>query len=451
MLVYLLGSGILYYTYKKIYNYLSASKSLSYNFLYRFLNKEKNNYTDEVLFEKIKEEVKKRNVSWPFMKKFQFDTDNKYVVINGEKKICLSSYAYLNLQYDEEIKLNVLKQMKKYSTGNIGPRMLSGNLTIYSDLEEKISNYYGYEKTMLCSSGYMACMSSIIGMVEKGDALIMDSKSHDSLLSGAKLSGATIFTFKHNDIKSLRYQLNKAYYSIHKKILVVVESIYSMDGDICNYPEIQKEAEKFNAKILLDEAHGLGVLGNSGRGIIELYPDLPKPDLICGTFSKTIASVGGFITSNREIINLMHYSTPGNMFTAPISVYNTCVAIESFNKLLNNSLTDRITQLHEKYYFLKNKLLEKNFNIGKTEICIIPLIFQAKSKKVKDLYHVNFNCLKLSEMMFDEGFWITPVIFPACPLFKPRIRLMARYDISEELLNDFVEKLEKNSKNLNLL
>lgn len=450
-MLYLLGILICYYPARYIYNNLSAKRSLSYKFLNGFFEKNITYDSDEVLFQKIKKNMKKNKIYWPFMRKFKMTEDPLYVEIEGEKKICMSSYGYLNLQYDKNIIDYAYERSKDYSTGNIGPRMLSGNYEIYSELENKISDFFGYQETLICSSGYMACASAVIGIVEPGDVILYDSKTHDSLMTGIKISGARSFKFKHNSLKSLENYLRLVNWISYKKILVILESVYSMDGDICEYEKMYKICKKYNALILVDEAHGLGILGKTGRGIQEIFPSTPKPDIICGTFSKTISSVGGYICSSKEKIELMHYSTPGNMFTAPISVFNAASAIMSFDKLLSGELNDSIRKLNYNSNFLKTMLVSKGFNIGYTQTSIIPLIFKSKDKSSVEIYNAMKNCINLSNLMLDEGFWLTPVIYPACPLSKPRIRMMARLDLTTEIIIEFINKLEKNAKNLNLL
>ena len=451
MIYYVLSCVLFYYPARYIYNNLIATRSMSYKFLNSFFEKNITNESDEIVFQKIKKNMKKNEIFWPFMRKFKMSKDPLYVEIDQEKKICMSSYAYLNLQYDKNIIDYAYERSKEYSSGNIGPRMLSGNYEIYSELEDKVSKFFGYEETLVCSSGYMSCASAVIGLVEPGDVILYDSKTHDSLMTGIKISGARSFKFKHNCLKSLENYLILSSLIRYRKKLVILESVYSMDGDVCNYAEMYKICKKYNAIILVDEAHGLGILGETGRGIQEIFPETPKPDIICGTFSKTISSVGGYICSSKEKIELMHYSTPGNMFTAPISVFNAACAIKSFDKLLSGDLNNSIKKLNTNSEFLKTILISKGFNIGYTETCIIPLIFKSRNKSSTEIYNAMKNCIKLSNLMLGDGYWLTPVIYPACPLSKPRIRMMSRIDLTTEIIVDFVTKLEKHAKELELL
>lgn len=448
--------GMYYYKGRKLYNYMKGTRHISYVFLDRMLKNTKCNWISNVksimderddgdIFEEIKKELIKDEIEWPFMLPFKLTGKTNEVIMGSDNKIvrCMSSYAYLDLQYDNEIKEYAIKEVRKYSSGNIGPRMLCGNLKIYEELEEKIRKYFGYEGCLLCSTGYMACMSAIIGSVEGSDVLVVDAKIHDSLLSGAKLSGASIYKFKHNDAKELEKILCRMNMKMYRKILVVVESVYSMDGDICKYDEIYKVTKKNGAKILVDEAHGLGIIGENGRGIIGMYPDF-LPDIICGTFSKSIGSIGGYICSDIKTIKMMHYATPGNMFTAPISVYNCAAAIKGFDKLIDGKLNDKIGRLQEKSIYFRKKLEEKGFNIGNSETCIIPIIFEAND--VKKLSENIKKCIRLCNKILKAGYWITPVIYPACNLYKPRIRLMCSSDLSIDYIDKFVDTLEKENR-----
>jgi 7-keto-8-aminopelargonate synthetase-like enzyme len=224
---------------------------------------------------------------WPFMKVITSEKAG-HVHHNDLPVTMISSYSYLDFAHDPEVIEAGVVAARMYGTGNHGPRMLCGNLGIHEIFEKKLAAFFRKENALAFSSGYLACMSVITGVARKGDILLMDRLCHNSLVTGAKLTEAKIVKFKHNNFKEAEALLSKESYS--GKLYIVIESVYSMDGDVGDLPAARKLADKYNGLIIMDEAHGVGAIGKTGRGGEEYYDWKYKADIICGSLTKSLGS-----------------------------------------------------------------------------------------------------------------------------------------------------------------
>lgn len=409
--------------YQQVKPYLKASKSLNHatTLIGKFIigMPLKANENEITTFNEIKDHFGKK---WPFMVKIK-DTRNEKITVEGKPCTCISSYNYLDLGRNEEIQKASIEAANAYSSGNHGPRMLCGNLQILEDLEAKISKFLNKEAALVFSSGFLACMSTISGIARKGDLLLMDKLNHASLKTGAKTCSANVQYFKHNDFADAERIIKKHKFN---RLILVIEGIYSMDGDVGNLPVARKLCDKYKGLLVIDEAHSLGTLGKTGRGTAEHFNFAAEADIICGTFTKSISSVGGFLACSREIREYYTFYAPGAVFSAPLSAYHAGAAIKSFEII--EAQPEKVEKLQKNSEYLRNKFRENGFNIGDTVSCVIPVIF-------RDINQV----IQMHSYMLSKGFFTAAVMAPACPLDSPRFRICSSASDSKELMDSIIE------------
>lgn len=409
--------------YQQVKPYLKASKSLNHatTLIGKFIigMPLKENETEITTFNEIKDNFGQK---WPFMVKIK-DTRNEKITVEGVPCTCISSYNYLDLGRNEEIQKASIEAANAYSSGNHGPRMLCGNLQILEDLEAKIAKFLNKEAALVFSSGFLACMSTISGIARKGDLLLMDKLNHASLKTGAKTCNANVQYFKHNDFEDAERIIKKHKFN---RLIMVIEGIYSMDGDIGNLPVARKLCDKYKGLLVIDEAHSLGTVGKTGRGTAEHFNFVAEADIICGTFTKSISSVGGFLACSREIREYYTFYAPGAVFSAPLSAYHAGAAMKSFEIIENHP--EKVEKLQKNSEYLRTKFRENGFNIGETVTCVIPVIF-------RDINQV----IEMHNYMLKKGFFTAAVMAPACPLDSPRFRICSTASDSKELMDKIIE------------
>lgn len=356
------------------------------------------------------------------------------VMINNSPFYMMSSYDYLGLIGHPEIELSAIKAIKKYGTGTGGVRLLTGTNELHETLEKKISDFKGTEAAMVFSSGYMANLAAICALFSNKDIVITDELVHKSILDALKLAGITHQTFRHNDMNSLKKLLAKTNSS--QRVLIIVEGIYSMDGDICRLPEIVALKEEYGALLMIDEAHSLGVLGTNGCGINDHFNIAScRIDIFTGSLSKAIPSNGGFIAAKKELILYLKHGSSPFIFSAALTPANTAAAITSM-QLMQKEIW-RFETLWKNTNQLISGLKNKSINIGRTASPVIPILFNS-----------NAEALLVAKKLFDEGFIANAIVFPAVPVNKARIRICCTAAYSPELINQFINTLHKyiNSK-----
>jgi 7-keto-8-aminopelargonate synthetase-like enzyme len=360
--------------------------------------------------------------NWPFMVPVRRTRDPQ-VTVQGKKVECISSYSYLDLCRNEEIQEAAINATKDYSSGNHGPRMLCGNLEILESLEKRLAKFLNKESSLVFSSGYLACMSCVAGVARKGDMLLMDKLCHASLKSGAKLSGANIVTFRHNDFKDAENKIKSHKY---KNLIMVIEGVYSMDGDIGNLPEARIVADKYKALLILDEAHSLGAIGKTGRGTEEFYNYKVQADIVCGSFTKSLASVGGYIACSKNYRDFYTFYGQGVVFSAPLSAYHAGAADKALEIIENHP--ELVTKLQENSTYLRDKFRENKFDIGDSCTCVVPVIFRD-----------TIQCLAMHRWLLNNGYFTSLVMAPACSLTAPRYRITASSSMNKEEMDRIVD------------
>lgn len=372
---------------------------------------------------------------YPYFRVINSHQDTE-VMIEGKKILMFGSNAYMGLTYDQRIINAAIEATKIYGTGCAGSRFLNGTLDIHVQLEKELAAFVGKEDALCFSTGFTVNEGVIPAMLGRGDYVICDDRDHASIVDGRRLSFATQLKYKHNDMESLEKELQKCDPNAIK--LIVVDGVFSMEGDLCNLPEIVKLKKKYNASIYVDEAHGLGVFGKDGRGVCDHFGLTDEVDLIMGTFSKSLASLGGFIAADKKIINFLRHHSRSYIFQASMTPAATAATLEALHIIQNSP--ERIKNLWEITNYALKKFRDAGFEIGATESPIIPLYVRDEEKT-----------FVVTKMAFDEGIFINPVIPPACAPQDTLVRFALMATHTKEQVDIAVEKLSKCFKTLGLL
>jgi 8-amino-7-oxononanoate synthase len=370
---------------------------------------------------------------YPYFRPIESAQDTE-VVINGKKVLMFGSNSYLGLTNHPTIKEASKKAIDKYGTGCAGSRFLNGTLDIHIELEKKLAEFVGKEAAIVFSTGFQVNLGVVSALAGRSDYLIFDEYDHASIIDGGRLAFAKNFKFKHNDMDDLERLLQSLPKDGIK--LIVVDGVFSMEGDIANLPVITELAEKYNANVMVDDAHGLGVLGE-GKGTAAHFGLTDKVDLMMGTFSKSLASLGGFIASDYDTIDYIKHTARSLIFSAsttPASAASTLSALE----ILKNE-PERISRLkHLTEYAIEN-IKAKGFDIGPTETPIIPIYIRDDAKT-----------FKFTNLLFQEGVFVNPVVSPAVRSEASLIRFSLMATHTEKQLDFAIDKMFKVAKKINV-
>ncbi|MCE5204835.1 MAG: pyridoxal phosphate-dependent aminotransferase family protein [Porphyromonadaceae bacterium] len=356
---------------------------------------------------------------YPYFRAIESDQDTE-VTINGKKVLMFGSNAYLGLTNHPKVKEAAVAATKKYGTGMAGSRFLNGTLDIHLELERKLANFMNKDEAVVFSTGFSVNEGVLGCLTGRDEYIIWDERDHASIIEGIRTSFSTKYKFRHNDMDSLEKQLKRC--DSRKVKLIIVDGVFSMEGDLANLPEIVKLARKYNANIMVDEAHGLGVLGKkySGRGVCDHFGLLDDVDLVMGTFSKSLASIGGFVAGSYPVINFLRHNARTNIFSASITPAATAAASAALDIL--KSEPERVKRLWELTEYAINQFRERGFELGPTSTPILPLY-------VRD----NDKTFLITKMLFEEGIFVNPVVPPAVSSSDTLIRysLMATHTIEQ--------------------
>ncbi|WP_022671211.1 aminotransferase class I/II-fold pyridoxal phosphate-dependent enzyme [Hippea alviniae] len=380
------------------------------------------------------EEIRKIGL-YPYFQPISSEQDTE-VIINGKRILMLGSNSYLGLTVHPKVKEAAIKAIEKYGTGCAGSRFLNGTLDIHEELEERLAAFVNKEDALLFSTGFQANLGAIAGLVGKGEYVILDKSDHASIVDGSRLSFGTVKRFLHNDMESLEKVLASIEFEAGK--LIVVDGVYSMDGDIANLPEMVKLKKKYNARLMVDDAHAFGVIGKNGRGTANHFGLEDEVDIIMGTFSKSFASLGGFIASDKEVIDYLRHFARSVIFSASITPASTAAVLAALDIMENEpELIDKLWANTER---MRKGVVEMGYDIGTSCTPIIPLI-------VGD----NETVLKMRRMLFDEGLFVNPVLSPAVPPNRALIRLSLMATHTFEQIDFALDKLYKVGKALKVI
>ncbi|HEX8278137.1 MAG TPA: pyridoxal phosphate-dependent aminotransferase family protein [Segetibacter sp.] len=370
--------------------------------------------------------VKKAGV-YPYFRVIECGQDTE-VVLNGKRVLMFGSNSYLGLTNHPKIEEAAKKAIDKYGTGCAGSRFLNGTLDIHIELEKKLAAYVNKESALLFSTGFQVNLGVLSCITGRSDYLILDEYDHASLIDGSRLSFSRTIKYRHNDMLDLEQRLSSLPPESIK--LIVVDGIFSMEGDIVKLPEIVDIADRYGANIMVDDAHSLGVIGESGSGTASHFGLTDQVDLIMGTFSKSLASLGGFIAGDEVLIDYLKHKARSLIFSAsmtPASAASVIAALE-----IIQSEPERIEQLWSNTRYAKQLLNEEGFEMGPTESPIIPVY-------VRD----NHKTFMLTKMLQEDGIFVNPVVSPAVPSDASLIRfsLMATHTFAQ--IEEAVDKLSK--------
>lgn len=380
------------------------------------------------------QEVKARGV-YPYFRAIESDQDTE-VIMDGRKVLMFGSNAYTGLTNHPKVKAAAIAMTEKYGTGCAGSRFLNGTLDIHQQLEERLAKFVGKEDCMVFSTGFFANLGTVGCLTGRQDYIIYDELAHASIIEGIKVSLSTHLKFRHNDMQSLEKMLMKCPADAVK--LIVVDGVYSMEGDVCNLPEIVRLAKQYSASVMVDEAHGIGVFGAQGRGVCDHFGLADQVDIIMGTFSKSLASIGGFIATDKITANWLRHNSRPFIFSASA----TPAAVGAVNAALD--ILESEPERMEKLWAVTNHALEgfraMGCEIGNTSTPIIPLYIRDFEKT-----------LLVTKMLLDEGIFVNPVVPPAVPSGDTLIRfsLMATHTV--EQVDFALEKIEKVFKAVGIL
>lgn len=372
---------------------------------------------------------------YPYFRAIESDQDTE-VMMNGHRVLMFGSNAYTGLTNHPKVKEAAIEMTRRYGTGCAGSRFLNGTLDIHQHLEERLARFMGKEECLVFSTGFFANLGTVGCLTGRNDYIIYDELAHASIVEGIKVSLSTRYKFRHNDMQSLERQLKRCEPDAVK--LIVVDGVYSMEGDVCNLPEIVRLAHLYNGTVMVDEAHGLGVFGKQGRGVCDHFGLTDQVDIIMGTFSKSLASIGGFIATDSITANfLRHHSRP---FIFSASATPAAIgAVEAALDILEQE-PERIQRLWDLTDYALNGFKKMGVEIGNTSTPIIPLFVRDFEKT-----------LRVTRMLLDEGIFVNPVVPPAVPPGDTLIRFSLMATHTYEQIDFALEKIEKCFKALELI
>lgn len=372
---------------------------------------------------------------YPYFRVIESDQDTE-VVINGRKVLMFGSNAYLGLTNHPKVKEAAIAATKKYGTGMAGSRFLNGTLDIHLELEKKLADFLGKDDAIVYSTGFQVNLGVVSCVTGREDYILWDELDHASIIEGHRLSFSQKLKFKHNDMLSLEAQLQKC--EPDKVKLIVVDGVFSMEGDIANIPEIVRLARKYNANIMVDEAHGIGVLGRQGRGSCDHFGLLDDVDLVMGTFSKSLASIGGFIAADEAIINYLRHNSRSYIFSASNTPAATAAASAAFDVMVSEP--ERIENLWKLTHYALKGFREMGCEIGHTSTPIIPLFIRNNEKT-----------FLVTKELFEEGIFVNPVVAPAVAPNDTLIRFSLMATHTFEQLDFAMGKIEKVLRKVGML
>ena len=363
---------------------------------------------------------------YPYFRMIESDQDTE-VIISGKKVLMFGSNAYLGLTNHPKVKEAAIDAIKKYGTGCAGSRFLNGTLDLHIELEKRLAEFVGKEEAIIYSTGFQVNLGVVSCLTGREDYILWDELDHASIIEGHRLSYSTKLKYKHNDMESLEKQLQKC--EPDKIKLIVTDGVFSMEGDVAKLPEIIALAKKYNASVMVDEAHGIGVLGKQGRGTCDHFGVTEDVDLIMCTFSKYFASIGGFIASDKETINYLRHNSRSYIFSASNTPAATAAAGAALDIMLSEP--ERIDHLWKLTNYALEGFRTMGCEIGHTSTPIIPLYIRDNDKTfmvVRDL--------------FDLGVFVNPVVSPAVAPQDTLIRFSLMATHTQEQLNQAMDAIQ---------
>ena len=364
---------------------------------------------------------------YPYFRAISSEQDPE-VIINGRKVMMFGSNCYTGLVNDPRIKEAAIEATRKYGTGCAGSPFLNGTLDLHKKLEAALAEYTGKEDVMIYSTGFEVNLGVVSCLTDRNDYILWDEQDHASIIEGRRLSFSQSLKYKHNDMASLEKQLQKC--DPDRVKLIVTDGVFSMEGDVADVRTIVELAKKYNASVMVDEAHGIGVFGDGGRGVCHAQGVAKDVDLIMGTFSKSFASLGGFIATDKEITNFLRHHSRSYIFTASITPASTAAALKALE--IMQTEPERQQALWDVTNYALEGFRNMGCEIGNTSTPIIPLF-------IRD----NFKTFAITHDLLEEGVFVNPVVSPAVAPQDTLIRFSLMATHTKEQVQRALDAIEK--------
>jgi 8-amino-7-oxononanoate synthase len=379
------------------------------------------------------EELKKAGI-YPYFRSIEENHDTE-VVIQGRKLLMFGSNSYMGLTNHPKVKEAAKKAIDMYGSSCSGSRFLNGTSRLHIELEERLADHVGKESALIFTTGFQTNLGTVASLTGRNGVIILDELDHASIIEGSRLSFSRVLKFAHNDMKDLEKLLQSV--QVEKIKMIVIDGIFSMEGDICNLPEITRLANKYEALVMVDDAHALGVIGEKGKGTANHFGLTEQVDIIMGTFSKSLASVGGYIATTTETVNyLKHHSRP-MIFSASIPPSAVAAALAALEIIQTEP--ERQEKLWTNTAYIANALQELGFDINTSETPIIPIY-------IRD----NYLTFQFTQRLFEEGIFVNPVVSPAVRSDSSLLRLSIMATHTRDQLDEAIDKIEKVASELHV-
>ena len=367
---------------------------------------------------------------YPFYHPIESGQDTE-VILKGKKILMFGSNSYLGLTNHPALKEAAKNAIDKYGTGASGSRLMNGNLDLHETLEAHLADFVNKPAATVFSTGFQVNMGTIPSIMGRNDVILIDDKNHASIIEGCRLAFAKTLKYKHNDMEALEKLLQKV--EKGQECLIVTDGIFSMEGDIAKLDKIAKLAEQYSAVILVDDAHSIGVLGNHGAGTADYFGINNKVDLIMGTFSKSLASLGGFVAGDFETINYIKHNARSLIFSAGIPPASAATVLKALEIIKLEP--ERITNLWDNTAYARQSLLNAGFDIGNSTTPILPILIGN-----------DYKTYKLSSLLLKSGVYVNPVSHPAVEKDKAILRFSLMATHTKAQIDQAVEILVKSKK-----
>lgn len=371
---------------------------------------------------------------YPYFRPITSDQDT-VVKINGKDVVMFGSNSYMGLTNHPHVKEATIKAVEKYGSGCAGSRFLNGTLDIHIEMEEKLAKFLGKEAALMFSTGFQANLGVIGSLTGRHDYILIDEYDHASIYEGTRLNFAKVVKFKHNDMLSLERRLASLPADSIK--LIVTDGVFSMEGDVAKLPEIIALSKKYGGTVVVDDAHGVGVLGKKGAGTAEHFGLTDEVDIIVGTFSKSLASLGGFVAADQSVIDYLKHNARSLIFSASATPASVASASAALDIIINEPW--RLETLWDNTHYTINQLRKSGFEIGNTETPIIPIY-------IRD----NHKTFAFTKMLLEEQVFVNPVVSPAVPSDSSLIRFSLMATHTKEQIEFAINKMNKVAKKLQI-
>lgn len=358
------------------------------------------------------------------------------VTMNGKQLVNLGSNNYLGLTTHPKVTDAAIEATRKYGTGCCSSRILAGTSSIHNKLERRLAAFKGTEESVLFSTGYMTMMGTIAALTEEGDVILSDTFNHASIVEGCRLSKAEVRKYRHNDMGSLEEELLRCNPDAAK--LIVTDGVFSMKGTVANLPEIKRLADQYGARVMVDDAHGTGVLGKNGRGTLEHFGLEGKIDIVSATFSKSLAAIGGFTGAESDMVNFLKLSSRPFIFSASLPPSVAATVLASLDVIEEEP--DLLARLHRNASYIKQELIRLGYTLEETITPIIPVLIKDEEKT-----------FTMTCMMEEAGLFVNPIISPAVPKEASLIRLSIMATHTDEDLEKAVAAFRRIGKKLGVV